>query len=126
MSAGTAEVASSAAGNTGDSTGQVPTAASEEVLSPDQLLEKARTAIAAADAGKALTYLNNFFTTAEEKLDEGWLLKGRAYELNGSMRNIRLALDAYKTLTDGFPQSKYWAEADARIRYITGFYINIQ
>ena len=126
MTAGTAEAASSAAGNTGDSTGQSPTAASEEVLSPDQLLEKARTAIAAADAGKALTYLNNFFTTAEEKLDEGWLLKGRAYELNGSMRNIRLALDAYKTLTDGFPQSKYWAEADARIRYITGFYINIQ
>ena len=126
MTAGTAEAASSAAGNTGDSTGQSPTAASEEVLSPDQLLEKARTAIAAADAGKALTYLNNFFTTAEEKLDEGWLLKGRAYELNGSMRNIRLALDAYKTLTDGFPQSKYWAEADARIRYITGFYINIR
>ena len=126
MSTGTAEAASSAAGNTGDSTGQAPAAASEEVLSPDQLLEKARTAIAAADAGKALTYLNNFFTTAEEKLDEGWLLKGRAYELNGSMRNIRLALDAYKTLTDGFPQSKYWAEADARIRYITGFYINIR
>ena len=126
MTAGTVEAASSAAGNTGDSTGQGPTAASEEVLSPDQLLEKARTAIAAADAGKALTYLNNFFTTAEEKLDEGWLLKGRAYELNGSMRNIRLALDAYKTLTDGFPQSKYWAEADARIRYITGFYINIR
>ena len=126
MSVGTAEAASSTAGNTGDSNGQGPTAASEEVLSSDQLLEKARTAIAAADAGTALTYLDNFFTTAEEKLDEGWLLKGRAYELNGSMRNIRLALDAYKTLTDGFPQSKYWAEADARIRYITGFYINIR
>ena len=126
MTAGTAEAASSAAGNTGDSTGQVPTAASEEVLSSDQLLEKARAAIAAADAGTALTYLDNFFTTAEEKLDEGWFLKGRAYELNGSVRNIRLALDAYKTLTDSFPQSKYWAEADARIRYITGFYINIQ
>ena len=126
MSVGTAEAASSTAGNTGDSNGQGPTAASEEVLSSDQLLEKARTAIAAADAGTALTYLDNFFTTAEEKQDEGWLLKGRAYELNGSMRNIRLALDAYRTLTDGFPQSKYWAEADARIRYITGFYINIQ
>lgn len=126
MTAGTAKTASSAAENTGDSTGQVPTAASEEVLSSDQLLEKARTAIAAADAGTALTYLDNFFTTAEEKLDEGLFLKGRAYELNGSARNIRLAFEAYKTLTDGFPQSKYWAEADARIRYITGFYINIQ
>lgn len=126
MTAGTAAAISSAAGNTGDSTGQVPAVASEEVLSSDQLLEKTRTAIAAADAGTALTYLDNFFTTAEEKLDEGWFLKGRAYELNGSARNIRLALEAYKTLTDSFPQSKYWAEADARIRYITGFYINIR
>ena len=127
MSAGTAEVASSTAGSTGDLTVQNSAAANAEApLSSDQLLEKARTAIAAADAGTALTYLDNFFTTAEEKLDEGWFLKGRAYELNGSMRNIRLALDAYRTLTDSFPQSKYWAEADARIRYITGFYINIR
>ena len=119
-------VETAAAENTGDSTGQASTAANEEILSSDQLLEKARTAIAAADAGTALAYLNNFFGTAEEKLDEGLFLKGRAYELNSSVRNIRLALAAYKTLTDSFPQSKYWAEADARIRYITGFYINIQ
>ena len=127
IAAGTTEAASSAAGSTGDLTAQNSAAADAEVvLSSDQLLEKARTAIAAADAGTALTYLDNFFTTAEEKLDEGWFLKGRAYELNGSVRNIRLALDAYRTLTDSFPQSKYWAEADARIRYITGFYINIR
>ena len=127
IAAGTTEAASPVMGNTGSITAQNFAAADAEApLSSDQLLEKARTAIAAADAGTALTYLDNFFTTAEEKLDEGWFLKGRAYELNGSVRNIRLALDAYKTLTDGFPQSKYWAEADARIRYITGFYINIQ
>ena len=116
-----------AAENIDASTGQASAAAAaEESLSPDQLLERARTAIASADAGTALTYLDTFFTTAEEKLDEGWFLKGRAYELNGSARNIRLALDAYRTLTDTFPQSKFWAEADARIRYITGFYINIR
>jgi len=127
IAAGTTEAASPVMGNTGSITAQNSAAADAEApLSSDQLLEKARMAIAAADAGTALTYLDNFFTTAEEKLDEGWFLKGRAYELNGSVRNIRLALDAYKTLTDGFPQSKYWAEADARIRYITGFYINIQ
>ena len=116
-----------AAENIDASTGRASAAAAaEESLSPDQLLERARTAIASADAGTALTYLDTFFTTAEEKLDEGWFLKGRAYELNGSARNIRLALDAYRTLTDTFPQSKFWAEADARIRYITGFYINIR
>ncbi|MGI5102092.1 hypothetical protein [Treponema vincentii] len=119
--------ASQAAETAGGSTGQASESdAAEEALSPDQLLEKARTAIASADAGAALTYLDTFFTTAEQKLDEGWFLRGRAYELNGSARNIRLALDAYRTLTDTFPQSKFWAEADARIRYITGFYINIR
>ena len=123
----TTEAASSAIGSAGDSTGKASAGASAEApLSADQLLEKARTAIAAADASAALTYLDTFFAITEEKLDEGWFLTGRAYELNGSVRNIRLALDAYKTLTNGFPQSKYWAEADARIRYITNFYINIQ
>ena len=116
-----------AAETTGSATGQTLAATSmEETLNPDQLLEKARAAIASANAGSALTYLDTFFASAKQKLDEGWFLKGRAYELNGSARNIRLALDAYKTITDTFPQSKYWAEADARIRYITGFYINIR
>lgn len=93
---------------------------------PDQLLEKARTAIAAADADSALRYLDSFFAAASQNLDEGLLLKGKAYELNGSARNIRFALDAYKALTAAYPQSKYWTEADARIRYITHFYITIQ
>ena len=95
-------------------------------MTPEQLLESARTAIAAADANAALQYLDRFFAVSTEKLDEGWFLKGRAYELNGSVRNIRLALDAYRMLTGSFPQSKYWAEADSRIRYITNFYVNIQ
>ena len=120
-------VGAATAETTDGSTGQAAAATTaEESLSSDQLLEKARTAIASADAGTALAYLDTFFTKAEQKLDEGWFLKGRAYELNGSARNIRLALDAYRTLTDTFPQSKFWAEADARIRYITGFYINIR
>lgn len=127
IAAGTTEAASPVMGNTGSITAQNSAATTaEESLSSDQLLEKARTAIASADAGTALAYLDTFFTKAEQKLDEGWFLKGRAYELNGSARNIRLALDAYRTLTDTFPQSKFWAEADARIRYITGFYINIR
>ena len=102
------------------------TAEQETSLTPEQLLESARTAIAAADANAALQYLDRFFAVSTEKLDEGWFLKGRAYELNGSVRNIRLALDAYRMLTGSFPQSKYWAEADLRIRYITNFYVNIQ
>lgn len=110
-------------------TGLIESAAAvgtEEQLTPAELLEKARTAIGAADAASAIQYLDQFFTASTQNLDEGWFLQGRAYELNGSARNIRRALAAYKTLTNTYPQSKYWAEADARIRYITSFYINIQ
>lgn len=98
----------------------------EAPLTPEDLLQKARTAINTADAASALQFLDVFFTAATKNLDEGWFLRGRAYELNGTARNIRLALNSYKILTEAFPQSKYWAEADARIRYITNFYINIQ
>lgn len=98
----------------------------EPLLSSDQLLEKAQAAIAAADGDTALAYLDRFFAVATQKLDEGWFLKGRAYELNSTARNIGSALDAYRKLTETFPQSKYWAEADTRIRYITDFYVTIR
>ena len=106
---------------------RIPSASEREApLTPDELLEKARTAIGAADAVSALNYLETFFTDATTKIDEGWFLRGRAYELNGAARNIRRALEAYQTLTGAFPQSKFWAEADERIRYIKTFYINIR
>lgn len=127
--AGTKGVSASAGVSTdaaGSAAAVENTAEQEASLTPEQLLESARTAIAAADANAALQYLDRFFAVSTEKLDEGWFLKGRAYELNGSVRNIRLALDAYRMLTGSFPQSKYWAEADSRIRYITNFYVNIQ
>ncbi|MEL3906315.1 MAG: hypothetical protein P1P65_04715 [Treponema sp.] len=107
----------------------VPPAASEKeanALAPEDLLKKARAALSSADAPAALEALDLFFARSAKNIDEGWFLRGRAYELNGPARNIRLALDSYKTVTEAFPQSKYWAAADARIRYITGFYINIR
>lgn len=115
-----------AAERTGGANEDTPPAQGTAALTPDQLLEKVRTSIAAADATAALTYLDTFFTTATKNLDEGWFLKGRAYELNGARRNIRNALEAYKTVTDTFPQSPFWQQADTRIRYITHFYVNIR
>lgn len=112
--------------HTGDTNGETPPDHSVEELTPNQLLEKARASIAAADAKAALAYLDTFFITATKNLDEGWFLKGRAYELNGARRNIRDALEAYKTVTDTFPQSPFWQQADTRIRYITHFYVNIR
>lgn len=95
-------------------------------LEPAVLLQKAREATDAANAPAALRYLAAFFDSAEENIDEALFLQGRVYELNTADRNIRSALEAYKTLTMEYPQSVHWAAADSRIRYITAFYINIR
>lgn len=103
-------------------------AASEDLsaLNSEELLQKVREATNAADAAAALRYLAAFFEIANENIDEALFLQGKVYELNTGTRNIRLALNAYKTLTAEYPQSTHWAAADSRIRYITAFYINIR
>ncbi|MDR2897212.1 MAG: hypothetical protein LBU99_00240 [Spirochaetaceae bacterium] len=103
--------------NVGSSRGQ---------LSSAQLLTEAEAALIAGDSSKALDLLNQFFRTSVTNLDEGWFLRGQAYEENGSTRNIRRALDAYKTVVDAFPSSPRWREAQERITYINRFYFNIR
>jgi outer membrane protein assembly factor BamD (BamD/ComL family) len=58
-----------------------------------------------------------------DSLDEGWFLRGQAYEANSAARDIRKALGAYQTLVSAFPESSRWNEADARIRYIKQYYL---
>lgn len=106
-------------------TGAVP-ATGTGSLSPDQLLEKTRAALAGGDTAAALGFLDTFFTVALTSLDEGWFLRGQAYEANGPLRNIRRALSAYETLVSAYPDSARWQEADARIRYIKQFYFRIR
>lgn len=103
------------------------TPADTEALSSEELLKKAQTAIAGIDAAEALRHLAVILDQADrEPKDEALFLQGQAYELNGKLRNIKLALEAYQRLTTLFPQSSRWVEADKRIRYIKEYYINIR
>jgi len=103
------------------------TEANTESLTSEELLKKAQTAIAGVDAAEALRHLEVILNQADrEPKDEALFLQGQAYELNGKLRNIRLALEAYQRLTALFPQSSRWVEADKRIRYIKEYYINIR
>lgn len=95
------------------------------VLSPDEILKKTEQFIAAADAGEALSLLEDFLKNYTVRQDEGWFLSGQAYELNGKYKNIKQALKAYQTLTEAYPESKFWDKADSRIRYIKKFYMDI-
>lgn len=90
------------------------------------LLEKAEKEIAAGDAESAVNTLEEFFAVSSIRLDEGWFLKGKAYEINGKLKSIKTALNAYKFLVKAFPESPLWNDADARIRYIEKFYVNIK
>ncbi len=93
---------------------------------PGDILKKAETALAAGDSPAALALLDDFFAAAVTSLDEGWFLRGRAYESNGPNRDVRKALEAYQTLVQAFPDSPRWKEADERIRYIRQFYQKIR
>ena len=93
--------------------------------SADESLESIKKFIAAGNAAAALKDLNEFFKNHSVKADEAWFLRGQAYELNGKEKNIKLALNAYQTVVDAYPESARWEEADARVRYIRKFYVNI-
>lgn len=93
---------------------------------PASLLAKARDALASGDPATALSALDAFFARAIDSLDEGWYLRGQAFEANGPTRDIRKALGAYETLVSAYPESTRWKDADARIRYIRQFYQRIR
>ncbi|WP_024469900.1 tetratricopeptide repeat protein [Treponema pedis] len=98
---------------------------SKTTASPQDLLERTKKFIAEGNAASALSTLDEFFKNYTERQDEGWFFRGQAYELNGKEKNIKEALKAYETLTEAFPESSFWNQADTRIRYIKKFYVNV-
>ena len=58
--------------------------------------------------------------------DEVHILIARLYERDGPFRNERLAHDHYKELTDSFPLSRYYEEAERRMQHIERHFINIR
>lgn len=93
---------------------------------PGELLVDAQDLLASGDPQGALDLLDLFFEKALDELDEGWYLRGQAYEANSSVRNIRKALEAYETVVSAYPDSVRWKDADERIRYIKQFYFRVR
>ncbi len=112
---------SPAAGREGARSGALEPSAS--AVSPERILEETRAALASGDAARAMTLLDSFFAAAVSSLDEGWFLRGQAYEANGPTRDVRKALSAYETVVSAWPESERWKDADVRIRYLKSFYL---
>lgn len=90
------------------------------------LLEKAKKAYDEKNYEDALNYLNQFFTLADSRIDEGLYLQGQVLEAPSNVKNIRSALNTYETLVRQYPQSKLWRKANERIIYIKRFYFKIR
>ncbi len=103
-----------------------PVAASSSASSAAEFLAQARASLAAGKPGEALAALDSFFMNATESLDEGWFLRGQSFEAASPDRDIRKAIQAYETLTKAYPASVRWKDADARIRYLRQFYLQIR
>jgi hypothetical protein len=92
---------------------------------PDELLLKAKEAFDEGKVQTAISFLDQYKYFFPSGSDEAYWLYGQFYEANTPDRNILLALDYYKRLTNEYPQSSRYSEARRRIQYLERFYINI-
>lgn len=97
-----------------------------ENMAADEILDKARESFKNRKYEETLAYLDDFFTKATTKIDEGLWIQGQVFESNSSVRNIKSALDTYETIVRRYPQSINWAKANERITYLRKFYFNIR
>ncbi|MBQ0039326.1 MAG: hypothetical protein KBS64_02725 [Treponema sp.] len=97
-----------------------------EAMSADEILEKAKDSFKNKKYQETLAYLDDFFSKATTKIDEGLMIQGQVFESNSSVRNIKSALDTYETIVRRYPQSIHWPKANERITYLRKFYFNIR
>lgn len=70
--------------------------------------------------------LTNFLAISESNRDEALFLLGQLYEGNSEYRNIKKSVETYEELTENYPVSPYWEDANKRVVYLKRFYINIR
>jgi TolA-binding protein len=93
----------------------------------EDFLKLARDEYNAGRIAGALRYLDQFMARYPAGSDEAFWLYGQSLEANNeATRDIRLALDYYRRLTNEYPQSSRYSEARRRIAYLERFYFNIQ
>jgi hypothetical protein len=113
-------------------TGSVPTGSVIErretppVLSPAEYVRLAKLEFDAGRIEAALTILDTMKLHYPNGTDEAWWLYGQLLEANSSSRDIKLALEYYRSLVREFPQSNLVADAQRRIAFLERFYFNIR
>lgn len=104
----------------------IPVPEKVNLLNPEEYLEAARKALDEKRWTDCYNNLQIFIETTDKNKDEGYFLLGKFYEANSDYRNVKKSIEAYKEVTDGYPLSKFYDEAEKRIIYLQRFYINIR
>ena len=94
--------------------------------SDESLLEKAKKDFVDGKFEDALKEAQEYYNTANTRLDEALFLLGQISESNSSVKDIRFAVDSYDMLVKRFPASKLWKQAKNRSIYLKRFYIDIR
>jgi outer membrane protein assembly factor BamD (BamD/ComL family) len=89
-------------------------------------MRRAREEFDGGRVSSALSILDQFRRGFPSGSDEAWWLYGQCFEARGPNRNIRRALECYRTLVREYPQSPLAEEARRRIAYLKRYYFTIQ
>jgi hypothetical protein len=92
----------------------------------EEYLRRAREEYQEERYPQAAALLDQFLERFPLGSDEAYWLYAQICEKQGPSRNIRLALDYYRRLVAGYPQSSHYNNARRRIAYLERYYINIQ
>jgi hypothetical protein len=111
--------------DTASSAGVIGTLAQTPSDGGASLMSKARTDFDAKNYAAAIASLDQLSYGAVLD-DEALWLYGQSFEANSPARNIKAALGSYQSLIRGFPQSKYYGDAQSRVAYLNKFYFDIK
>lgn len=87
------------------------------------LLEEAESLYNEKNYKDALSKLETYIEYSKDNRDKALYLQGQIYETDGEYKNVKKAIESYKTLTKNYPASSYWDSANKRIIYLTKFYL---
>jgi len=125
---GAAQGAATAAGiaAAGAAAAAQPAKAKPLAETPEALVLNAKSELAAGRAAAAIESLDAFLARYPAGTDEVYFLYAQSLEQNGPSKDIRRALDLYKKVRDGYPQSPFWDKAAERASYIERRYFEIR
>ncbi len=90
-----------------------------------ELADKLRTAFEEEKYEAAISFADEYLESFFE-YDEILFIKARSLEEKTKSRNIRTAYNLYRKITDEYPESDFWQEANNRAVYLERFYFSIR